>query len=188
MVMKKKVGKPGRPRDPRMYPGAYFGHLCILRAVHLKTGLHYDCRCDAPTKTGGKCGKNWRGRPAYLTRVPNPTTNCGCLTYIEANPYPREKGIWHMMHVRTENPKHVSFKDYGGRGIRVCPQWNKSNPNGWLNFINFVGGAPTKNHSIDRVNPNLGYQPYQEDGVTPQVRWATATEQANNQRRHWPKK
>lgn len=137
--------------------------------------FRWQCKCGEK----GKCPRQHLVRPEY------PKTHCGCQAYIDANPFPREKGIWHMMHKRTEDPTHVSYHYYGGRGIKVCPEWNKTNPQGWNNFIKFVGGAPTKKHTIDRVNPNLGYQPYQEDGVTRQVRWATAKQQANNQRWNW---
>ena len=167
----------GRPASVAMYPGARFGQLTVVRKAHLKEGLRYWVKCD--------CGKAFYTKTQYLTRKPNPQISCGCHVHKDANPHKREKGIWHMMHQRTENPDHVAYKDYGGRGIKVCPEWHKSNPDGWKNFIEFVGPAPTNKHSIDRVNPNLGYQPYMEDGVTRQVRWATAKTQANNQRRHW---
>jgi hypothetical protein len=98
--------------------------------------------------------------------------------------YNREYRIWLMMHVRTEDPRHEAYKHYGGRGIKVCAEWHKNNPDGqgFDRFIAYIGKAPSLDHSIDRVNNNLGYQPYQEDGVTPQVRWATAKEQRANQR------
>ncbi len=183
----KPKGKPGRPASVDIYPGKYFGYLVIKGKVNTKEGLRWRVECTAPLEGGVKCGKVFKTKTAYLTRQPNPQTNCGCQTYKGANKFPREKGIWHMMHMRTENPNHVSFAHYGGRGIKVCAEWNKTNPQGFENFIAFIGGAPTTKHSIDRVNPNLGYQPYQEDGVTPQVRWATAKQQANNQRKDWPK-
>lgn len=169
----------GRPASVAIHANARFGQLLILRKVHTKAGLRWKARCD--------CGVEITTKTQYLTRKPNPQTHCGAKHHIHpnANPFPREKRIWHMMHVRTENETHVSYKDYGGRGIRVCDEWNKKNPQGWDNFIAFVGPAPTDKHSIDRVDPNLGYQPFQADGVTRQVRWATPKQQANNQRRHY---
>lgn len=168
----------GRPPSVEIYAGKRFGQLTILGKVHTREGMRWRVQCN--------CGSAvFRTKTQYLTRKPNPQISCGCHVNKDANPYPREKGIWNMMHQRTENPTHVSYKDYGGRGIKVCPEWNKANPDGWKNFIEFIGPAPTKKHTIDRVNPNLGYQPFQEDGVTIQVRWATPTQQANNQRRHW---
>lgn len=37
-------------------------------------------------------------------------------------------------------------------------------------------------HTIDRVDNNGSYYPFQADGVTRQVRWATKEVQRNNQR------
>lgn len=175
----KPKGKPGRPTSVEIYPGKYFGHLCILRKVNTKQGVRYDARCDALSKGQGtiKCGKIIRTRLSYLTRNPNPTTHCGCLTYLNANPYPREKGIWWMLFKRCYDPTHVSYKYYGALGVTVCDRWH-GNPQGWLNFINDVGGAPSKQHTLDRIDPRKNYSP-------DNVRWATAEEQAANKREHW---
>jgi NADPH-dependent 7-cyano-7-deazaguanine reductase QueF len=32
--------------------------------------------------------------------------------------------IWDTMKSRCNNPKHKSYGEYGGRGIRICPKWN----------------------------------------------------------------
>jgi hypothetical protein len=181
----KPKGKPGRPAADPLYAGRVMGKLTLVMRTHTKDGLMWICNCSCGMP---KCLKRIKVRPQYLVRPAHPKRSCGADAWKDANPYPREKGIWQMMHQRTENPTHVSYKEYGGRGIKVCDEWNKKNPEGWKNFIEFIGPAPSKRHTIDRVNPNLGYQPYQEDGVTPQVRWATPKEQANNQRRHWNQK
>lgn len=120
--------------------------------------------------------------PEYYMRRPNPKKHCGCLDRTLFTEYPQEAGIWRMMHVRTEDPSHVSYKHYGGRGIRVCPEWHKSRGlDGFKAFLDFVGPRPSPQHSIDRVNNDLGYQPYQPNGER-QVRWATSVEQRANQR------
>jgi hypothetical protein len=180
----KPKGKPGRPALQDFHAGQQLGKLTLKMRTHTKKGLAWIVECNCGHKD---CLGRFKVRVNYLRRPLSPKRSCGADTYADANPYPREKGIWQMMHQRTENTTHVSYHHYGGRGIKVCPQWHKSNPDGWKNFIKFIGPAPTKTHTIDRVNPNLGYQPYQEDGVTPQVRWATPKEQSANKREHWPK-
>jgi hypothetical protein len=83
-----------------------------------------------------------------------------------------------MMHRRCYNNTHVAYANYGGSGITVCERWHGEQ--GWHNFIADVGPAPSVKHSLDRKDP---YGNYEKDNV----RWATAKEQANNQKRHWLK-
>jgi hypothetical protein len=79
-------------------------------------------------------------------------------------------GSWHAMILRCTDPKHIAYQRYGGRGIKVCERW--------LNFDLFtedMGTKPTANHSIDRINNDLGY-------MLSNCRWATSKEQKANQR------
>src|SRR5579862_4061189 len=45
----------------------------------------------------------------------------------------RIRDIWSDMKQRCSNPKHHSYKWYGGRGIKVCERW--SGPDGFANFM-----------------------------------------------------
>jgi hypothetical protein len=38
--------------------------------------------------------------------------------------------IWRQMRYRCSNPKAPEYKNYGGRGIKVCERWNS--------FANFI--------------------------------------------------
>ena len=71
---------------------------------------------------------------------------------------------------RCLNEKHRAYKDYGGRGIRVCKRWLK-----FENFLADMGRRPSAQHSLDRKNNDKGY--YKLNCC-----WATAKEQANNKR------
>jgi hypothetical protein len=68
--------------------------------------------------------------------------------------YP-EYAAWSSMIQRCENPNHKSFKRYGGRGISVCKSWRSD----FQNFLLDMGNKPSKNHSIDRIDNNIGYCP-----------------------------
>lgn len=84
-------------------------------------------------------------------------------------------GAWCNMRKRCSDPNHKLYKYYGGRGITVCEEWNNS----FLEFYNYVSKLDHYGEigrSIDRIDNDKGYFPGN-------VRWATAKEQANNQRR-----
>ena len=79
-------------------------------------------------------------------------------------------GIWATMLARCKNPNVPAYKDYGGRGIKVCERWHK--------FENFLAdmGEPPEGRTIDRYPNNDGnYEPGN-------CRWATAEEQGYNKR------
>jgi len=75
------------------------------------------------------------------------------------------------MFARCNNPNVWGFKYYGGRGIKVCKRWQE-----YENFLLDMGRRPGKGYSIDRINNDGDYEPGN-------CRWATAKQQANNQRR-----
>lgn len=79
---------------------------------------------------------------------------------------------WLSMLARCYRRGHKDYQLYGGRGISVCDRWRQS----FTAFIGDLGPRPSEGHSLDRFPDKDGnYEPNN-------VRWATATEQAQNQR------
>lgn len=77
---------------------------------------------------------------------------------------------WRSMRNRCENPNAPVYKNYGGRGIRVCERWRD-----FELFAADMGPAPS-GCSIDRINNDGNYEPGN-------CRWATRADQNRNTRR-----
>lgn len=83
----------------------------------------------------------------------------------------KEYRAWQQMRDRCRNPNPHAYADYGGRGIRVCQQWDDFSA-----FLRDLGRAPSPQHSLDRYpDPNGNYEPGN-------VRWASQQEQVRNRR------
>lgn len=78
---------------------------------------------------------------------------------------------WYAMKGRCYNPRCAGFKNYGGRGIKVCDRWLNS----FESFLADMGEKPSPELSLDRINNNGNYEPGN-------CRWATSSQQARNKR------
>jgi predicted nucleic acid-binding Zn ribbon protein len=84
--------------------------------------------------------------------------------------YTPEYKVWNNLKNRCTNPNIPGYKNYGGRGINFCKEWND-----FANFIKDMGIRPSLNHSLDRINNNKNY-------CKDNCRWATKKEQVRNRR------
>lgn len=74
------------------------------------------------------------------------------------------------MKQRCCNPNHPRFKDWGGRGIKVCDRWRDS----FEAFLADMGRRPPGT-TLDRKDNDGNYEPGN-------CRWATSEEQSMNKR------
>ncbi len=81
-----------------------------------------------------------------------------------------EYAIWGSMKGRCLNPQDSNYPSWGGRGIKVHPEWVTD----FTAFLRYIGPRPTPQHSLDRYpDKNGNYEPGN-------VRWATKQEQTDN--------
>lgn len=88
---------------------------------------------------------------------------------------------WKGMHDRCYDITNNHYKNYGGRGIKVCDRWKDNFVNFfydmWESYKSHVQQYSLSNTTIDRIDNDSDYTPNN-------TRWATNEEQSNNTRRN----
>jgi hypothetical protein len=88
----------------------------------------------------------------------------------------RLHNIWTHMRNRCSNPDDPAFARYGGRGISVCEEWQRS----YIAFRDWARENGYASHlTIDRVDNDGPYHPSN-------CKWSTYAEQNRNTRRNRP--
>lgn len=132
---------------------------CDCGGMHTATGtalregkcLHCkECRgryvSERKTIHGHSYGRNFEGTPTYLS--------------------------WVAMKSRCYKEKDINYKNYGGRGIKVCDRWLERKGLGFVNFLEDMGERP-EGLTLDRIDVNGNYEPEN-------CKWSTRTEQSRN--------
>lgn len=152
--------------------GKRFGRLTVIGVEdNGKRQTYYACQCD--------CGNVKVIRADAL--VGGCTVSCGCKKKeqdkinLTANHSHKMSGtrlynIWVGLKGRCNNPNDARYDRYGGRGISVCEEWDKS-------FQSFYDWAVSNGYSddltIDRIDNGGNYTPTN-------CKWSTSKEQCNN--------
>lgn len=175
-IKPKKINNEAKSKDHTDLSGNRFGRLVVLECIgsdkHHKR--LYRCLCD--------CGNEKTTTQALLKR--KEVLSCGCLQ--KENRYSKNGlttkriyTVWQSMKIRCYNSKFKQYKDYGGRGIKICDEW--LGENGLANFVKWAydngydENAPRGQCTIDRIDNDKGYSPNN-------CRWVSMKEQSKNKR------
>lgn len=180
--------------------GQKFGRLTVIEKVGTrkkpcgKTIMIWKCKCDcgniteantSALRSGEKssCGclrkerKPKSGKKTNDNQIRN-IKNYDTGEYLQAicseHGLSRSRlyNIWQAMKTRCYNKNHKFYKDYGGRGIKICKEWQHD-------FMSFREWAVNNGYkdslTIDRIDVNGNYEPSN-------CRWVTMSVQNKNKR------
>lgn len=147
--------------------GQKIGKLTVLKQNPIKDcrGAIWICQCE--------CG-NIKSVSGGDLRSKRGIRSCGCSKmepHTKHNMcHTKEYEIWKGILRRCYNKNSKSYKNYGGRGIKVCDSWKNS----FENFYRDMGSCPTNTYmSIDRIDNDDDYKPSN-------CKWSTRIEQNRN--------
>ena len=161
--------------------GQTFGKLTVIRQIGItkfKSAL-WECRCDCghvinvnsnALRTGHtkSCGcARADSTSAWMKRYNTKHNGAGSRLYV----------VWKGIKQRTSNPNNCRYASYGGRGIKLCDEWQDFNAfREWAEANGYDANAPYGVCTIDRIDVDGNYEPGN-------CRWVGIDVQAKNKRK-----
>ncbi len=167
------------PNNSKEWLGKRFGRLTVVDFAHASPpyrGWLWVCKCDCGNTKTLLVGDVKKGR----------TRSCGCLHNevcakkaskfrYPVKEYPRLYSIYNGVKKRCYARNELRYKDYGGRGIKMCDDW--LNPvDGFDNFVEWsLSNEYAEDKTIDRIEVDGDYEPQN-------CRWISLLDQSLNKR------
>lgn len=157
--------------------GKKFGMVTVIKLDKIENRRTYwICKCD--------CGNIFTRRSDIIQN--KEVKSCGCYQKennkiigtlhgdgSKKSKYHRLYQCYQSMKQRCYNPNCIQFKDWGGRGIKVCDEWK----NDYLKFKKWALSHGYRDDlTLDRIKVNRNYEPNN-------CRWITKIEQNRNTRK-----
>lgn len=164
------TGRPGGLRGARLQCDC--GNIYESAVYYLTGGRTKSCGCWSREHC-----KVWARSPENLARIAairdtDEFRQAASQTKHGLSRHPLYK-IWRSMIARCDDPDADDYRNYGGRGIVVCPEFHDV-----AIFISWVEanlGPRPDGCSIDRIDNDGNYEPGN-------LRWATWGQQGQNRR------
>ena len=140
--------------------------------------IREDCSvegCDKPYFGKGFCLMHyarWR-----KTGSPGPALPYNRKVIFTVKDHPLHE-VWRGMVKRCYYEKHPQYKNYGGRGIKVCDRW--LGVDGFDNFLEDMGERPEGTYPSGRPYYTLDRIDGDNDYCKENCRWASGVEQGSH--------
>lgn len=163
-----------KKNPPKINIGEKYGRWTVVDVERVGNYYRGICHCN--------CGNT--GSVRQDTLLNGESSSCGCYSRELLRTVNSKRGgitvhplyqRWYDMNRCCLDPRRKDFHHYGGRGISICDDWIKTNPNGFVNFLNDMENSYVEGLELDRVNNDGNY-------CKENCKWSTRSEQVINRR------
>ena len=143
--------------------GNTYGRLTVIEYDHTrKHHIYWKCICECGCVTVAEAGNLRAGEISSSGCLAHELTSARARTHGHSTE--RLYNIWIGIRQRCNNSDYKLYKWYGGKGVKLCDEWNDySKFREWSYANGYEEPKPGQSKgdmmSIDRVDPDKAYSP-----------------------------